>query len=197
MKKRMKVKRLVLLDIDGVLNNARHSHRRPNRMRDYMENGKPLTKRVVSWDKWNVAHLKKILEITGAKVYIHSSWSRHFETDVFREIFKLYGLPEDAIVGSGMSTRFSSSRNDDLWCLLRELPKTYDIGRCVIVDDDVWPRVGDTFGIEGEEVKCVRTNSEVGLVGDDVYPVANAISTHDERLAEGLEKADPWAHCII
>ena len=196
--KLVQVRRLILLDIDGVLNNHRHNNRFPNTMLDYKDEGKPLTKRRVSWDKWNVAHLKRILEMTGAKVYIHSSWSMHFDTDVFRDIFKLYRLPKDTIVGSGMKKiGMHSSRKEDLWYLMERLPLSFDIERCVIVDDDVWPSVGDRFDLEGEKVEAVRPDSEVGLVGDDVYRVANAISTHEERIEEGLVKVDPWARCII
>ena len=182
------VKRLILLDIDGVLNGSRWIDRNGFPAHYVADGTAELTKDNVCWDPYPVSTLKHILKITNAKLFIHSSWSMFFTYDDFVKMLGFYDFPADVLIGSGMYQHRHMTRADAIHGLLEHLPLLWDIDECVILDDDLedWHE----FQLEGKVIPSYSPDEEVGLLWSDRYKIANCLCTQEERYAEGLERDD-------
>lgn len=127
--------KLIFLDFDGVLNSYRTVFAAPGK-----ENG------------WDPEHLdpvsiglvRKLCDLTGAKIVISSTWRDHFTNDELKEILAKKGWPDAPIIGrtaSSLSWRFRGGEVAD-W--LEEFVNAgNEIESYVILDDNNWFFTGD------------------------------------------------------
>jgi hypothetical protein len=160
------VDKIIFLDIDGVLNNARYASLL-NHL--YGNNGyggfdaKKLTVKTIKWDPYNVGALKTLMDKTRAKIVISSTWRYTHTVNNFKDMFQLYGLNAGRIIaltpdfrGGGIYDTYSSNfRGDEVNRYISD----NDIQRYVILDDgtDFYP---------GQNL--VLTDDEYGLTDSDM-----------------------------
>src|SRR5210317_1410587 len=153
--------KIIFLDIDGVLNNDRWASVL-NHL--YGGNGyggfvkRNLKRRNIKWDYYNVDNLKTLMDKTGAKIVISSTWRYSHSINDFKVMFQLYGL-EPRIVDitpdlskTGITDLYIRKiRGDEINAWLDDHP---DITNYVILDDDSDFHPGQPL---------VRTDPEYGL----------------------------------
>lgn len=163
--------KIIFLDIDGVLNNQRFATLW-NHL--YGGNGwggffKTTTPKIkdVKWDLYNVGSLKNLLNLTGAKVVISSTWRNHHSLTTFKHIFQLYGLKPGKIIGvtPNLNTRYAYSdsyipqafRGNEVNAWLHNTDRNID--KYVILDDN------SDFYLDQN---LVQTDINIGLTDSDV-----------------------------
>ena len=138
-----KVRKVIFLDIDGVLNNHTHAHKRgPDK--------KPLGYKV--FDPESVMLLNWITDSTDAEIVISSMWREKRTLDELREVFFKQGITGEVIdVTPVLGTE--RGKEVDAW-----LDANLEMGpiRFVIIDDT--PEF-DMFQMES----YVQTDANIGL----------------------------------
>lgn len=116
--------RIIFLDIDGVLNNAK-------------SNEESLTFPCI--DEVNLKHLKHIIEATGARVVLTSTWKEDYQEDEAVRRFLEYRLPicgvtEDRILdrGKGILAYLSVHPEVKSYVLLDD--ELFDYAECELMD---------------------------------------------------------------
>ena len=157
--------KIIFLDIDGVLNNQDyckilHHLYGGNGYGGFFRTDKPSTKDI-KWDLRNVDALKTLMDKTGAKIVISSTWRFSHDIATFKYMFQLYGL-KPKIIGLtpdhsrlGIRDDIGRTRGDEVNAYL----SNHDVDKYVILDDD-----SDFF----PDQNLVRTDHQVGLTNDDV-----------------------------
>jgi len=134
--------KIIFLDIDGVLNNF----------------SSYTNKTTVVWESDCVERLNKIVEKTGAKIVISSTWRfsrRHI--DAYTNDM---GIKGEIIDKTPRSTFFSACRGDEI---LEWINEHKEVEKFVILDDD--SDMGDLFKY------LIQINPEFGLTDSDVEKV--------------------------
>lgn len=141
--------RVIFLDVDGVLNCRNRWESLPQ------ANSRSIGSKV---DPDAVIRLRAILEATGAKIVVSSTW-RHFFMRELTEFLHHHGVNRDLVVGQ---TPYCSSghRGEEIQRWLTEHP---EVNSFVILDDD--------SDVEPFEDRLVQTTWEYGLL-DGHVPVA-------------------------
>ncbi len=139
--------KVIFLDIDGVLNSRAYDRKRnKDGQTDIDETRLPL--------------VKKIVDGTGAKIVLSSTWREHWDTDAEKcdidgvyvnEIFAKFGLK---IYGKTPDLGIDFDRPDEITAWLNSAQET--IESFVIIDDYryAWGKLSDSF---------VKTNPNFGL----------------------------------
>ena len=159
--------KIIFLDIDGVLNNARYCSVLHHL---YGGNGYggfdkfKLTTKTIKWDLYNVDLLKTLMDKTGAKIVISSTWRHTHSLNHFKTMFQAYGLKVGRLLDVTVDTRYNGIydnsprpgfRGDEVNMWLRD----NDTDRYVILDDD-----GDFY----PDQNLVQTDPEIGLCDYDI-----------------------------
>lgn len=143
---------IVFLDVDGVLNNDGTFARAK-----FLFAGKPISGDELDAnfiDPMNVVRLKALLDLTGARVVVSSSW-RSRGLDRMRELLASKGIDPSLVVGLTPELP-GRLRGHEIDAWLRENPG-HD--RFVILDDDA--------DMAPHEDRLVRTDHGVGLTRSD------------------------------
>lgn len=138
--------KIFFLDIDGVLNNCASTG-------VFREN---------STDIYCIAILNEALRRTGAKAVIISSWKDNFDFEVVRDLLYQRGVLQDSIISATE----------------RDIPKEQGIKNFLEnsqVEDFVI--IDDNLELQDSMLKnfCVRTDSHIGLVPEDLDRIINII----------------------
>lgn len=151
---------VLFLDIDGVLNsgpwlaleteNSEEFHSRT----DICQGTKDM-------DPEAVGRLQRIVDATGAKIVLSSSWRYLYQPKKFMELLRAHGFVGDLIGATPLSEDVPGRkcRGDEVAMWLEE-NSFLDIKRFVILDD------AESFG--DLEHRLVRTNFECGLTDENV-----------------------------
>ena len=145
--------KILFLDIDGVLNSREYDRRRNrNEQTDIDETRLPL--------------VKEIIDKTGAKIVLISTWRNHWDRDeslcdedgmYINRLFSKYGL---AIYDKTQDLGLLSKRKDEVKTWLAEHKS--DIGSFVILDDY-------RFGWDDLSDFYIHTNPNYGLGLEDEH----------------------------
>ena len=131
--------RVIFLDIDGVLNSEAHALKL-----EKSKGANRISTEKSKIDREAVSLLNRLVEVTGAKIVVSSTWRKLFDTDELQRILCEHGLVGE-IVGKtpdgykdpevqetfGHGTRILRGHEIEFW--LREHP---EVERFVILDDD-------------------------------------------------------------
>lgn len=127
--------KIIFLDIDGVLN-SEETALAWNKITPGQGYGGhfPETKEIsvndVKWGETLFKNLRKIVEDTGAKIVISSTWRLHFSLAKFKEMFALYGWQDPPIIDA--TNNWGHIRGDQIQAWL---DNHEDITHYVILDD--------------------------------------------------------------
>ena len=141
--------RYLFLDIDGPLNTGRNDFLDPDRYGHH-------------FDDAAVRNLRRIVEETGAKIVVSSSW-RHMGLERIRDIWERWGLPGDIVgctPGAWGSDRVFSSRGEEIRQWLTENADSDDV--YVILDD-----MDAMEALEEQKDYWIRINPHTGISIDD------------------------------
>lgn len=165
--------KVIFLDIDGVLNNAkfasiwRHLYK-SNGYGGFYTGSKP-TKKDIKWDYYNVDSLKTLMDKTGAKIVISSTWRFTHSINEFKYIFQLYGLKPSIIDITpdhsrlGIREGVGRTRGDEVNAWLND----HDVDSYVILDDD-----NDFFPSQN----LVLTDDDYGLSDSDMLAAVEILN---------------------
>lgn len=181
--------RIIFLDIDGVLNYL------PNDPRKSVPNFVPCDERCYGLNPEKVEYLRQILDYTGAKLVISSSW-RHFHDyspyqpnrdwrDVLAEMM---GKKSDDIIIGETPSLFAWTMDNNgeseytlrgmeirKWIEENSYAKSDDVAYCVLDDEvlDITTVINDRF--------VVQTDRRKGLTVDDAYKVSQILLNQPEE----------------
>lgn len=157
--------KILFLDIDGVLNSRAYDRKR---------NWSELT----NIDETRLPLVKKIIDKTGAKIVLISTWRRHWDKDeslcdedgmYINRLFTKYGL---TIYDKTPDLDLLSKRRDEVKAWLEDKAWLVEYGyevECFVILDDY------RFGWEDLSEFCIHTNPQYGL-GLEEEHVASAIN---------------------
>jgi len=157
----VKHRRVIFLDIDGVLNSAQ-TCTRWEAITGVWECGGYFHERDlcrddnVMWGPDLVQHLKRMVEETNACIVISSTWREFFSVEKFVEMFAVYGWHQAPVIDKTPSSDFTL-RGQEINAWLYDNP----VAGYVIIDDT------DSF-LEEQSPYFVQTDPEVGLSATDV-----------------------------
>lgn len=167
------MRKIIFLDIDGVLNNeivAQEWLAKEGSGGGYggfFEEEEEATKENVKWSHKNIDNLREIVQATNASIVISSDWRKHFSVKKFKEMFSLYGWKNAPIIdkttvmhssnpGYGKLIKYDvRGREIEQW-----LSENKDVTSYVIIDDL-------RQFLDKQERNFVNTNGEVGLTYKD------------------------------
>jgi hypothetical protein len=156
--------KILFLDIDGVLNNEKLFLDIRRRCHDARESGKPLPpKREVCWPFGHlqsklIARLNILVEQTGCKIVLSSSWRAVCKYKVLAKWLKSKGFKyPEAFIGS---TGRGNNRGEEVADWLAN--NAFDVSNYVILDDC------DFDLVELHPNNTVRTDMKFGLTDADV-----------------------------
>jgi hypothetical protein len=167
--KAKKIRKVIFLDVDGVLNSeaiAQEWHLRTgkNGWGGFFKENEKATDENVKWGREAVSNLKNLVDTTGAEIVISSTWRKHFSVEKFKEMFAIYGW-ENAPVIDKTPTSFRI-RGLEVNSWLKDHP---DVDKYVILDDF------DDFMVQ-QRPYFVNTDPEVGLTSEDVQKAYNILN---------------------
>jgi len=157
---RYEVMKVLFLDIDGVMNSGRH-FRDTHDERLEMAKERNLSKEELMFrhkmgklDRVSIGYLNKIVEGTGCKIVISSTWRKFTPIDEIREMLSIKGFKySEFIIGVTEDFNLSGSRGYEVHNWMNEFEG--EIESFVILDDD-----GDMWHLLPWHV---RTDGEDGL----------------------------------
>ena len=110
--------KVIFLDVDGVLNNDGYFERTKNEKQNRIE-----------LDDENIKCLKEIIDLTGAKVVVTSTWK---ELRIYNELISY--LKSFGIEVYDKTVHMSYNRGDEI----REYLSTHEIDNFIILDDEIF-----------------------------------------------------------
>lgn len=151
--------KIIFLDVDGVLNSEELCHQWKEKGEKgyggFFEEGDVATDENVKWGQNMVDNLKRIVDSTGAKIVISSTWRKFFSVEKFQEMFRVYGWEDAPVIDKTQLTRSSRGWEVNTW-----LNKNLRVKDYVIIDD--YP---DFYA--SQLSRFVETNPDVGLTSED------------------------------
>lgn len=143
--------RILFLDFDGVLNTTRYRREHP------IPKGISFFERAVyRIDPIAVARVNKILDATGAKVVVSSTWRMGLRTEQLSKLLVAGGLVEGKVIGKTPSLPGDHRGSE----ILRWLDGNPDWQRYVVLDDDA-------FDMDGVRDHFLHVNPIHGLTDED------------------------------
>lgn len=133
--------KLIFLDMDGVMNSDR----------DFLPLGYHKTGQISTHPVglFHVQCLRHIIEETGAKIVISSTWRHTFNEAQFEAIFKVFGCRAE-VIGMTPITNKHRGAQIDQW-----IQENNFTGKFVILDDDT--------DMDPHMSKLVKTRTSEGL----------------------------------
>lgn len=130
--------KVLFLDIDGVLNSVQWAQEGNG----FGRGSRTPTRESLRWDPAAVRNLRNLIEATGAKIVVSSSWRGYGDeaSSVWQAMFGCYGWPEAPVIGETPDLNrmengiyVSRIRGDEVAAWLADHP---EVERYVCVDDD-------------------------------------------------------------
>jgi hypothetical protein len=148
--------KIIFLDIDGVFNNAN----------DPMNAQRPFTALELSKeiDKDRVSLLNRIIEETGAKVVISSSWRMSVDLDMIIETFKLQGFKGEIIDHTPIKLSYVDRGQEINWWL-----EDNEVDSFAVIDDI------NFSGFCRYEDKLVLVSDDNGMTEEDANKVIDIL----------------------
>jgi hypothetical protein len=146
---------IIFLDIDGVLNSTEWSECRP--LRGFIPPG--TAQQAFDEERIDpncVEHLRRIVDRTGAKLVLTSTWRHRMSLSEFVRLFALYGWNDAPVID--VTPRFTGLIRGRGYEVEAWLGNNEYAGPYVCVDDDDDFRAGQPL---------IQTNPEVGLTSLD------------------------------
>jgi hypothetical protein len=161
---------ILFLDVDGVLSSKQHFLATKDAKTPPADTLSDADLFIMKRDtnKNNMWCLGYILEkVPDLKIVISSSWRLHYSIESFEELFKIYGLDGDRIIGK-TPKKLSSTRANEIHFWLDDFvnDKENPMPRWVALDDH---KIFELHSVE--EANEVLTDSWVGLTLPDVFKV--------------------------
>ena len=153
--------KVIFLDVDGVLNSQRYKE-----SGQFGAGASNLEFGRSQIDPEAVARLDRLIDATGARVVVSSSWRHFWSLDEIRNMLAERGLRNiDALMD--ITPSMLSDRGSEIgqWLGIMDEARRYggdDVEAFVILDDDTDFDERDMFS------HLVRVNPDVGLTDDDV-----------------------------
>lgn len=156
----MERRRLIFLDIDGVLNSQMiadewYARDKKGGYGGWFKEEDKITKEDLKWGHTNLQNLRELVEVTDAEIVISSDWRKNFSVEKFKEMFALYGWKNPPIIGK---TEILNNRGLEVYKWLSDDDDVYEY---VILDDNDW-------FLPDQLHNFVHTNPECGLTWNDV-----------------------------
>ena len=165
---------IIFLDIDGVINDGPWLMRETQESRDFHLR-KDIHIAAMDMNPKSVRNLQTIVDATGAKVVISSSWRYSYKFDKMQEFLAVHGFTGEVIDSTPTeeetqrvmrhSARKRTCRGDDIQLWLDRNP---DYDTFVILDDS--EHMGNLCW------KMVKTNFEIGLTEEDAKNAIGVIN---------------------
>ena len=154
---------VLFLDVDGVLNSGPWLMLETQKSKDFHRRT-DMDIDAMSLDPEAVARLQRIVDATGAKIVLSSSWRYMYQPKKFMELLRAHGFVGDLIGATPLSEEVPGRkcRGDEVAMWLKEY-SFLKIKKFVILDDD--EKFGDL------EHRLVRTSFECGLTDSNVESV--------------------------
>jgi hypothetical protein len=123
--------RLIFLDFDGVLNSYRTVWGAPQGKNGWDEN---------HLDPVSIGLVRKLCELTDAKIVISSTWRDHYSNDELKEILAKKGWPDAPIIGRTRSTLSYRFRGSEVGEWMEDFVHRdgNKVESWVILDDNHW-----------------------------------------------------------
>lgn len=141
---------IIFLDIDGVLNNEI----------EFVKLNKELDYPLDYLHSNNIYHLNKIIEETGSKCVISSSWRKSTEIDEMQRLLELKGFKGEIIDSTIISEERNRGKKIKHWLDNNQCDKylildddTFDIYNLVPENKNNFIKVNSLYGINEEIVK--------------------------------------------
>lgn len=151
---------ILFLDVDGVLNSGPWLMLETQRSKDFHRRT-DIDIDAMSIDPEAVARLQRIVDATGAKIVLSSSWRYFYSPSKFMKLLRAHKFVGDDIIGStplSEDVPGRKCRGDEVAMWLKE-HYFLRVKKFVILDDD------ESFG--DLEYRLVRTKFEHGLTDSD------------------------------
>ena len=152
---------VIFLDVDRVLTSEqslRDYHARS--LKDRIGDDGVITKNQVFWDEACMAALRRILDGTGARVVMSSSWRNIHPLSDFSVMLALYGCPADVL--GATPNDYSAPRGKEIQCWLDAHPA---VERYAVLDD-FRPELMALPTPQGR-ARHVQTDERIGLTAAD------------------------------
>ena len=175
--------KVLFLDIDGVLNSSNWfeysiyciKNDMYNRVLNFVEiNDERIKYKLNMIDDRAIANLNRIVEETGCKVVLSSSWRSSRESDnTFTEyILKLKGFRYElyGVTPRIWTKEFGTQRGEEIQLWINEESKKNEIESFVILDDDsdILPEQMSNF---------IHIDSNIGLIDKDVFKAIEILNS--------------------
>ena len=172
---------VLFLDCDGVVNNKQHLYaikdkkvKGANTLND--ANLFHMKKAVAPQNMWVLGYIMK--EVPDLKIVISSAWRNHFDMIDFKELFKIFKLDGDRIIGK-TPKKLTSERCHEIKEWLDDYEEIHHKKiDWVAVDDHVIFNLGDP-----EKANEFLTDSWIGLKLPDAFKIIK----HFNPLYKSLE----------
>jgi hypothetical protein len=157
---------VLFLDVDGVLNSKQHFLATNNiKISDEVSDPDLFTMKLYT-NKNNMWCLGYILDnVPDLKIVISSSWRNHYNIESFKELFKIYGLNGERIIGK-TPRKLSSTRADEINMWFDDTDIIEVISVWAALDDHV------IFNLEDpDKANEFLTDSWMGLTLPDAFKI--------------------------
>lgn len=151
------MKKIIFLDVDGVLNNDA-SVEYYGGFGGFFQEEDVVTEQNIRWDREAVDNLRLIVENTDAKIVMSSTWRTYLSVDKFREMFVVYGWSDAPVIDRTPNFYSEIGRSPSRGIEVNAWINDNDVDRYVIIDDinqflpdqqeffiNTWPLDGLTF----------------------------------------------------
>jgi hypothetical protein len=168
--------KLIFLDFDGVLNSYRTVWAAPGDENGWMpEHLDPVA----------IGLVRKLCELTGAKIVISSSWRIEFSIEQLKEILATKGWKDAPIIGHTMMRFSHRYRGEEVAYWLEDFEaEGNEVESYVILDDNAWfwtePREG--VGKFYQNQPFVKTDELEGMSIANFYSALLLLDPNHEKL---------------
>lgn len=162
-------KRLIFLDIDGVLNSGKHFKQRVDQQND-----------VDDFDPEAVKNLNYIIEATHAKIVLSSTWRKTYDTvEKIQALFDKVGIKGECIgrtpviylaEESMCKPIFSCQRGTEIDHWIKKNMDNWNYRQYVIIDDD-------SDMLLKQAPNFFLTDNDVGLTPSVAYKIVNFLNS--------------------
>lgn len=175
--------KVLFLDIDGVLNSENWfeymqyciKNDMYNRVLNFVEiNDEHIKRKLSMVDDRAIANLNRIVEDTGCKVVLSSSWrsSRESDNALTEYVLKLKGFKYELydVTPRIWTKEFGTQRGEEIQLWINEESKKNEIESYVILDDDsdILPEQLNNF---------IHVDGQVGLIDKDVFKAIEILNS--------------------
>ena len=166
----MGILKYIFLDFDGPLNTGRNDYLDPDRYGHH-------------FDDMAVRNLRRIVERTGAKIVVSSSW-RHLGLKRIQEIWQEWGMPGEIIgctPGLWGDDRLFNTRGEEIQQWIDEnAPTDYTY---VIIDD-----MEESEAMEGQENFWIQVDPHCGISIEDADIAIRILNNKDNKVRKRVRR---------